>query len=207
MILIGQYDSPFVRRVAIALRLYGMDYEHRPWSVFSDADRVAAFNPLKRVPILVRDDGEALIESTAILDALDEAAGAAALIAPSGAARRQALKICALATGVADKAVSLVYERALHEHVSLAWSERLEAQIGATLDALQADWSGRNAPYWFGERIGHADIAVTCALRFAAEAHPALFAGGRWPCLIRHAAACEALPAFCAVVQPFIPPR
>ena len=41
MILIGQYDSPFVRRVAIALRLYAMPFEHRPWSTFGDADKIA----------------------------------------------------------------------------------------------------------------------------------------------------------------------
>ena len=75
MILIGQYDSPFVRRVAIALRLYGIGYEHRPWSTFGDADRIAAFNPLRRVPTLVLDDGESLIESGAILDHLDERVG------------------------------------------------------------------------------------------------------------------------------------
>ena len=38
MFLIGQYDSPFVRRVAIALRLYGITFEHKPWSTFGDAD-------------------------------------------------------------------------------------------------------------------------------------------------------------------------
>ena len=32
MILIGQYDSPFVRRVGIALSLYDIPFEHRPWS-------------------------------------------------------------------------------------------------------------------------------------------------------------------------------
>ena len=53
MILIGQYDSPFVRRTAIALRLYGLPFEHRPWSTFGDADRLAVFNPLRRVPTLV----------------------------------------------------------------------------------------------------------------------------------------------------------
>ena len=77
MILIGQYDSPFVRRVAIALRLYGLAFEHRPWSTFGDADKIAAFNPLRRVPTLVLDDGEVLIESAAILDYLDELVGPA----------------------------------------------------------------------------------------------------------------------------------
>ena len=63
MFLIGQYDSPFVRRVAIALRLYGIPFEHRPWSTFGDAETIAPYNPLRRVPTLVLDDGEALIES------------------------------------------------------------------------------------------------------------------------------------------------
>ena len=48
MILIGQYDSSFVRRVGIALRIYELAFEHRPWSVFSDRERVQAFNPLMR---------------------------------------------------------------------------------------------------------------------------------------------------------------
>ncbi|MDU7520711.1 MAG: glutathione S-transferase N-terminal domain-containing protein [Roseomonas mucosa] len=71
MILIGQYDSPFVRRVAVALRLYRLGYEHQPWSTFGDAERLAAINPLRRVPVLLLDDGEALIESGAILDHLE----------------------------------------------------------------------------------------------------------------------------------------
>ena len=48
MILIGQYDSPFVRRVAIALRHYGLSFEQQPWSTFGDAEKLAAFNPLRR---------------------------------------------------------------------------------------------------------------------------------------------------------------
>ena len=109
MILIGQYDSPFVRRVAIAMTLYGMAYEHRTWSVFGDAERLGEINPLRRVPTLVCDDGVALLESHLILDYLDELAGPdCALIAASGLARRDALRICALACGIADKAVSLL---------------------------------------------------------------------------------------------------
>ena len=92
MFLIGQYDSPFVRRVAIALRLYGLPFEHRPWSTFGDADKIAPYNPLRRVPTLVLDNGEALIESTAILDYLDELVGPdKAMIAARGAERRAAI--------------------------------------------------------------------------------------------------------------------
>jgi glutathione S-transferase len=109
MILIGQYDSPFVRRVAIALKLYGMAFEHRPWSVFGDTEKIAEYSPIARVPVLILDDGEVLTESFAILDALDDLAGRErALIPASGPARRHALQVCAQACGLADKAVSLV---------------------------------------------------------------------------------------------------
>lgn len=207
MILIGQYDSPFTRRVGIALRLYGFPFEHRPWSVFSDAEKVARFNPLRRVPTLVLDDGEVLIESGAILDHLDERAGPArAMIAESGAERRQALKVCALATGLADKAVGLIYERALHAQTSDTWIERCTAQIRAVLDALEADRAGRAGPWWFGASIGHADIAAACALRFLRDGHPALRDDARWGQLAAHLERCEALDAFQEIAQPFSPP-
>jgi glutathione S-transferase len=208
VILIGQYDSPFVRRVAVALNLYGFDYEHRPWSTFGDADKIAAFNPLSRVPTLVLDSGDVLIESMTILDYLDEAAGdERALIASRGVERRQALKVCALATGLADKAVALVYERVLHEQKSEMWIERCLNQVGRVLDALEADRAARATPYWFGDAIGHADIAVTCALRFTREAHSTIFNATRWPALDGHAGRCEVLPVFQKIVQPFIPPQ
>jgi len=207
MILIGQYDSPFVRRVAVALQAYGFPYEHRPWSTFGDGEKVAAYNPLRRVPTLVLDDGEVLIESSAILDHLDELAGPGrALIARQGPDRRAALKVAALATGLCDKMVSLIYERILHEATSDAWIARCESQVGGVLDVLQADRAGRSTPYWFGDQLGHADIAVACAMRFLGEAHPDLYELGRWPQLVEHSARCESLTVFQAVVQRFIPP-
>lgn len=205
MILIGQYDSPFVRRVAIALHLYGMPYEHRPWSTFGDADKIAPFNPLRRVPTLVLDDGSVLIESGAILDHLDETVVASrAMIAGNGVARRESLKVCALGSGLADKAVALVYERVLHDATSRAWVDRCQAQIGGVLDVLNARCP---TTWWFGDRIGHADVMVACALRFVTEAHPGLFDAARWPALAAHAVRCEALSAFQAVVQVFDPPK
>jgi glutathione S-transferase len=203
MILIGQYDSPFVRRVGIALNLYGMSYEHRPWSVWADAERIAQFNPLRRVPTLVLDDGEVLIESAAILDALDEMAGPGrALLPASGAARQRALRVCALATGLADKAVSLVYEGVLRPDPSVVWVERCRAQIADVLDRLEADRAAAPSPWWLGETIGHPDIAVACAIRFTREAHGALFDAARWPRLAAHADGCEAMEVFQTISQP-----
>ena len=208
MILIGQYDSPFVRRVAIAMRLYGFAFAHRPWSTFGDADKIAAFNPLRRVPTLVLDDSEALIESTIILDYLDELAGPEkAMIARSGPERRRALRICALATGLADKAVSLLYERVLRkDHPSKVWVERCEAQIGGVLDVLEKERAAIASPFWSGVRISHADVAVACVLSFTSEAHPRLLDPARHPALADHAARCEAMPVFKEIVQPLIPP-
>ena len=206
MFLIGQYDSPFVRRVAIALRLYDLPFEHRPWSTFGDADKIAPYNPLRRVPTLVLDSGEALIESTAILDYLDELVGPdKAMIAPRGEARRRHLRTIALATGLGDKSVSLVYERVLRKEQSKIWVARCEAQIGGVLEVLEKERAAVTTPYWFGERTGHADIAVACVLRFTGEAHPRLF-DARYPALQAHAARCEALPPFEEFVQPLAPP-
>ncbi len=208
MILIGQFDSPFVRRVAVAMDLYGLAYEHRPWSAFGDADRLAAYNPLRRVPTLVLDDGEALLESGAILDHLDELAGPGrALIAGSGPERRRALRWISLATGMADKAVAMVYGRLMHQGISPEWRARMVLQIRGVLDALTAERAGRPGPFWFGAAINHADIALACAFRFLGEAHPDDFDPAAWPLLARHAAHCEALPAFAAASQPLILPR
>jgi len=147
------------------------------------------------------------IESTAILDYLDELVGPSkAMIAQGGPERRRALKICALATGLGDKAVSLVYERVLRKDALKLWVERCEAQIGGVLDALEKERVAVASPYWFGTSIGHADIAVACVLRFTGEAHPALFSAARYPALLAHAVTCEALPPFREIVQPLSPP-
>lgn len=208
MFLIGQYDSPFVRRVAIALRLYGLAFEHRPWSTFGDADKIAPYNPLRRVPTLVLDGGEALIESTAILDYLDELVGPEKAMLPAkGAERRQQLRICALASGLGDKSVSLIYESVLRKEQLKLWVDRCEAQISGALDVLEHERLAFKTPYLFGERIGHADIMVACVLRFTHEAHPELYNAARYPALVAHAARCEALPPFREIVQPLAPPR
>ncbi|SFT91894.1 glutathione S-transferase family protein [Mesorhizobium sp. YR577] len=207
MILIGQYDSSFVRRVGIALRLYGLPFEHRPWSVFGDADKIAEYNPLTRVPTLVLDDGDVLVDSVSILDYLDGLMPDQRTLHPrTEPARRHSLRISTLAAGLADKAVSLFYERRLHETVSPLWEARCLKQIQGTLAALEKDRAASDSEYWFGERIGHADIAVAASIRHMRDSHPELAGLEAFPSLSSHCERLEALPVFQEISQPFVAP-
>ena len=207
MILIGQYDSSFVRRVAIALTLYGVPFEHRPWSIFGDVDKIRPLNPLIRVPALVLDDGTALVETLAILDYVDHLAPAGAALLPrEEPARHRALRICALASGLGDLFASLFYEKQLHRVTSDFLVARRLDQIRATLAVLETERSGVKSTFWFGEALGHADIAVAASLAHLNGAHPGLFEMAGYPALRSHCEICEALPVFQAIHQPFIPP-
>ncbi len=206
MILIGQYDSPFVRRVGIALSLYDMPYIHRPWSTFGDGAKIEPYNPLRRVPTLILDDGGVVIESSFILDYLDETQGEDALIARSGPLRRKALYYIALTVGFSDKCVALFYEKVLHKVTSDIWLDRLNTQIPAVLDVLEAIRARIATTWLLGERMGHADIALGCALRHARDAHGDAIDWTRWPALAFHGASCEALDVFRTISQPFTGP-
>ncbi len=103
MQLIGSYLSPFVRRVAISMNVLGLPYEQNSILVFANPDEIKVHNPLIRVPTMVLDDGEVLVESYAILDYLDELAGKAKqLIPPDGPERRRVMKDTAVAVGPMD---------------------------------------------------------------------------------------------------------
>ncbi|MFT4077263.1 MAG: glutathione S-transferase family protein [Asticcacaulis sp.] len=210
MILIGQYDSPYVRRVGIALTLYGHAFEHRPWSTFGDGDKIEPFNPLRRVPTLVLDNGEIIIESAYVLDWLDEQARAAdetaPLIAASGPDRQKALYYIALTTGFSDKAIALFYEQVLHREKSPVWLERCQTQIGAVLDVLEKIRAGAKRQWLLGGDMTHADIALACSLRHAREAHQAIDFT-KWPALAFHSAQCEQMEVFRTIFQPFIGPN
>ena len=77
MMLIGVNRSPYTRRVAITLKAYDVGFEQRDLSGFADRAEVRASNPLGRIPALVLDSGETLIDSGAIVDHLDETYGGA----------------------------------------------------------------------------------------------------------------------------------
>ena len=210
MILIGQFDSPFVRRVGVALELLGLPYEHRAWSVFGDAEQIASINPLIRVPTLVLDDGEVLTETFVILDAIDQMVGPDRALTPDGGiARRRSMMISALSAGVCDKAVSMLYEQRIHQRATDAWVQRCVRQVSGGLDQLEKLRASEAAPWFAGDRLGAADIAVGAMWRFVSETQGARFDLASWPALGRHGEACEALPVFRKIQQPhiFTPPK
>jgi glutathione S-transferase len=208
MILIGQYDSPFVRRVGIAMTLYGMPFEHKPWSTFGDAEKIRPYNPLTRVPTLVLDDGDVLIDSTPILDYLDGLMPAEKRMLPvAEPARHRALKVTTMGVHTAEKAVALFYEKVLHKGTaSDVWTSRCRTQVSGALSVLEADRAARKTAYWFGEAISHADVAVAAALRLIGDAHPGVIDMACFTALAAHAQRCEALPVFQKIQQVFIPP-
>jgi glutathione S-transferase len=197
MILVGQYDSPYVRRVAIALHMYDIPFQRDTRSVFGDADAMRAVNPLGRIPSFVLDDGEVLIDSAAILDYLDERVGPErALLPASGSARRAGLRIIGLATGTLDKVGAIVYERTLRpaDKQYPPWIERCQTQFESGLAALE----GATGEGWYlgGKRVMAPDIMAGCLVAYLKLRAPELFLPARYPGLVRIAAACDALPAF-----------
>jgi glutathione S-transferase len=200
MKLIGGFGSPFVRRVAVSLNFLGLNWEHEAVSVFDDTGSVKKYNPLVRVPTVVLDDGEALFESYAILDALDEIAGDAKRLMPiRGIARRNAMRLTAVASGTMDKAVWAYYEGRFHpaEKVHEPWIRHNEEQVMGGLGYLDkcAAEAGQG---WLsgGERIGQADISAVVAIGFANRARPNLDVLKNFPDLAAFAARCEAMDEF-----------
>lgn len=208
MILIGMFDSPYVRRVAISLDWLGFSFDHRDWSVGAEFERIREFNPIGRVPALVLDDGEVLIESSAILDWLDEQVGPdRALLPRTGADRRRAVQLMSLASSGVDKGVAQLYENAFRppERRHPPWVERCRIQSDACLDALDKACIGKGErPWLIGDRMTQADVTVACVSTFLHESL-ALDASTR-PALAAHTARLEREPVFDRYHRPFFAP-
>ncbi|HEY4529264.1 MAG TPA: glutathione S-transferase family protein [Luteimonas sp.] len=207
MILIGLLDSPFTRRVAISLALRGIPFEHHAWSVGADFDRIREYSPLGRVPVLVFDDGEVLMESSSILDWIEHETDGAPLLPAAGPARREAMRLMGLASGAADRGVAMVLERLFHaeDKRSNALLARSRIQIEGTLDALDAACAARDGQWLVGDAMTLADITVACYATYLKDAVP--LEPSRWPALAAFVARCEALDVFRAHYAPFYLPQ
>jgi glutathione S-transferase len=196
MILVGQYDSPFVRRVAVTLHHYHMPFTRQPLSVFGDFKKMGALNPLVRVPALILESGEVLVDSNAIIDHLDHVAGPARALTPGhGPERRRVLKACAISTGCSDKTVALYFERHFHDKksVSAELDKRMSTQLKAGLDALEHDCG---SPWFIDNKMCQADVTIGCMLSHVKLRLPEFFPATAYPKLHALSRHCEMMPEF-----------
>ena len=202
MILVGQMDSPFVRRVAVTMNLYALTFEREVLSVFADADEVRKINPLGKVPALILDDGETLFDSQMIIDFLDETAGPSrALTPPDGKARRDVLSSVAVSLGMAEKVVGLNFETKQRppETIDDGVISRLQGQVTSALGWLEAR---RPDPWLCGQTMTQADVTAVSALTHLINRSPELFPGGTYPALADLRNRAEELPVF--LTSPFM---
>lgn len=183
MKLVGVYVSPFVRRVAIALNLYGMAFEQIAASVVDGRETIGHFNGLVRVPALVLDDGEVLIDSHQILAELDRQVGPDRAMVPHDATLLRSYgQMVALLTGSLEKAVATFYEsrRRPTDKIWPDWAKQCHDQaIGGALAAeARADDAVLSDGFLFGGRLTHADIAATLVIEMLSQL------GGLEPALV-----------------------
>jgi len=195
-------DSPYVRRVAISLRLLGIGFEHRPLSVFRSFEQFAAINPVVKAPTLVCDDGTVLMDSSLILQYAQALVPAHGLWPRTPEEARRDLRLTGLALAACDKAVQIVYERTLRppEKRHEPWLARVRGQLWAAVAALEAELATRPLAT---TSAGLTQAGVTAAVTWAflqlvlAET----IVAGASPALAAHAAAAEDLAAFRALPQ------
>jgi len=169
MLLIGVNRSPFTRRVAITLNVYGIPFEQRALSGFGNREEVRAANPLGRIPALVLDDGDVLVDSGAIIDHLDETFGRDRALTPAaGSDRRAVLKVAAIMMGACDKGLQAAYERNHHppDKQHQPWFDDCLAQMTNALAAVEA-MIVPDAPHLLLSRLTQADVTAFVAERLA----------------------------------------
>jgi glutathione S-transferase len=200
MQLIGMMDSPFVRRVAVSMAVLGIAFEHRSVSVFRHVDEFRQINPTVKAPTLIDDDGTQLIDSTLILDYLDQRVAPQERLMPQDAkARRQALHLIGFALAACEKTVQMAYEQKVRpqDKQHAPWLERVQTQLAAAYDTLEGDMADLGAAAWLcGDRLTQADITVAVAWRFTQHMAPGVIDPARYPALTAFSQRAEALPAF-----------
>lgn len=196
--IIGFMDSPFVRRVAVSARFLGIDYEHRELSIFRDYDEFRKINPLVKVPTVICEEGEVLVESTLIIDYLETRSSGSLMPADFGA-RTNALSVIGIALIAAEKAVQLIYETKQRpdnlQH--RPWIERLEQQLRSAVALLETSVGHGDA--WFsGAELNQADITTAIVWRFVQHSASSRVAAADYPGLVAFSKRAEAHPHFLA---------
>jgi glutathione S-transferase len=194
MRLIGMLDSPYVRRVAISLKVLGLPFVHESVSVFRHFDQFAQTNPVVKAPTLVSDEGVVLMDSTLILEHVARIASAS-LMPTDAKAHAIALRQIGLALAACEKSVSIVYEHNLRpaEKLHQPWLDRVSGQVNSAYGALEDSVDDR----WFGaDTILQPEITIAVAWRFTQHVAPQIVPAAHYPRLAALSARAEKLPPF-----------
>jgi glutathione S-transferase len=135
-------SSPFVRKIRIAASVLGLDREIalEPADTVNAGDSIRSQNPLGKIPALLLEDGTVLFDSRVILEYLDHRAGGGRIIPKDAGARFAALRLQALADGIMDASVLLVYEGRWRppERHEPRWIDLQSGKVARALAALDA---------------------------------------------------------------------
>lgn len=164
--------TPFGRKVMVALLESGQAADVTVVEVsgtpLDPGSLPVAHNPLGKIPALELDDGQAIYDSRVICRFLDDRCGGR--LYPQAPRLWQALTLEALADGMLDAAVLMVYEaRVRPEQKRFAdWVEAQWAKIDRALGALERDWADHlHGPFDMGQ------AALGCALGYLDFRHAA----------------------------------
>ncbi|MBI3348731.1 MAG: glutathione S-transferase family protein [Burkholderiales bacterium] len=199
MKLIGMLDSPFVRRVAISMRLLGLPFEHAAISVFRGFDAFQQINPVVKAPTLICDDGNVLMDSTLMLIYAEVLAGRSLM--PSMAARlTRELRLIGLALAACEKTAQIVYERGLRpaEKRHQPWVDRVSGQLDAACRELDRELAYSPLDV-SADGICQSGITAAVAWTFMQSLLPEVAPAAGFPHLAAHAAAAEQLAVFQAI--------
>jgi glutathione S-transferase len=156
--------SPFGRKPRIAISLLGLDARVKVESASTQdpADPVRKQNPIGKVPVLLLEDGSTLFDSPVILEYLDALAGGGKILAKDMQRRFDALRLEALADGILDASILIVYEgryRPAEKHEQ-KWIDMQAGKVARALAALEAAPPGLDATPHVGQ------ITLACALGY-----------------------------------------
>ena len=166
MKLIGSTTSPYVRKVRIVMAEKKLDYQFVLESVWSADTKIAASNPLGKVPCLVMEGAEAVFDSRVIVEYLDTLSPVGKLIPSTGRERAEVKTWEALADGLLDAAILVRLENTFEgrkpSERSQAWIDRQMDKVHASLKAMAQGLGDK--PFCSGIHLSLSDIAVGCAL-------------------------------------------
>jgi glutathione S-transferase len=161
MQLLSHPFSPYGRKVRIAMAMKGLDDRIEVTQVDTNPlenPDIVRVNPLGKIPALVVDGDTAVFDSHVICEYLDNLAPAPVLFPKGGVERVRTLTLGALADGILDAALLLVYEKRFRpeERWHAPWQTRQQLKIDRSLDALE-----QKPPVWKdAPDYGHLTLAV-----------------------------------------------